>query len=77
MHETMTRTCITFKKITCYIRDSACRWFIVKKKLKYFEIMINIFEFCKFEKMQDLDRSMKISFFELPNHTHSHTRCLS
>ena len=26
------------------MRDSACRWFIVKK-LKYFEVMLNIFEF--------------------------------
>ena len=26
------------------MRDSACRWFIVKKKLKYFEVMLNIFE---------------------------------
>ena len=25
------------------MRDSACRWFIVKK-LKYFEVMLNIFE---------------------------------
>ena len=24
--------------------DSACRWFIAKK-LKYFEVMLNIFEF--------------------------------
>ena len=28
------------------MRDSACRWFIVKK-LKYFEVMLNIFEFSR------------------------------
>ena len=27
------------------MRDWAGRWFIVKKKLKYFEVMLNIFEF--------------------------------
>ena len=28
---TIIRTGITCKKIPCYMRDSACRWFIVKK----------------------------------------------
>ena len=28
---TIIRTKITCKKIPCYMRDSACRWFIVKK----------------------------------------------
>ena len=32
------------KKVPCYMRRSACRWFIAKK-LKYFEVMLNIFEF--------------------------------
>ena len=27
------------------MRDSDCRWFIVEKKLKYFDVMLNIFEF--------------------------------
>ena len=31
MHGTIIRTGITCKKISCYMRDSACRWFIVKK----------------------------------------------
>ena len=44
-HGTITRTWITCKKIPCYMGHSACRWFIVKKKLKYFEVMLNIFEF--------------------------------
>ena len=39
------RTDITCKKIPCYMRDSDCRWFIVEKKLKYFDVMLNIFEF--------------------------------
>ena len=30
-HGTILRTGITSKKIPCYMRDSACRWFIVKK----------------------------------------------
>ena len=30
-HGTIIRTGITCKKIHCYMRDSACRWFIVKK----------------------------------------------
>ena len=29
-HETIIRTGITCKKIPCYMRDSACRWFIVE-----------------------------------------------
>ena len=33
---------ITCKRIACYMRGSACRWFIVKKtkKLKHFEVML-------------------------------------
>ena len=31
MGKTMIRTGITCKKLPCYKRDSACRWFIVKK----------------------------------------------
>ena len=30
-HGSITRTGITSKKIPCYMHDSACRWFIVKK----------------------------------------------
>ena len=30
-HGTIIRTGITCKKIPCYMRDPACRWFIVKK----------------------------------------------
>ena len=30
-HGTIIRTGITCKKISCYMRDSAYRWFIVKK----------------------------------------------
>ena len=30
-HGTIIQTGISSKKIPCYIRDSACRWFIVKK----------------------------------------------
>ena len=41
---TIIRTKITCKKIPCYMRDSACRWFIVKKTkifwthIKHFEL---------------------------------------
>ena len=44
-HETIIKTGITCKKIHCYMPGSACRWFIVKKHLKYSEVMLNIFEF--------------------------------
>ena len=30
-HGTIIWTGITYKKIPCYMRDSACRWVIVKK----------------------------------------------
>ena len=30
-HGTIIQTEITSKKIHCYMRDTACRWFIVKK----------------------------------------------
>ena len=30
-HGTIIRTGVTCNKIPCYMRDSACRWFIVKK----------------------------------------------
>ena len=39
-HGAIIRTGITCKKIPCCMRDSACKWFIVKK-LKYFENMLN------------------------------------
>ena len=42
-HGTIIRTGITCKKIPSYMRDSACRW----KKLKYFEVMLNIYEFSR------------------------------
>ena len=29
-HGTIIRTGITFKKISCHMRDSACRWFIAE-----------------------------------------------
>ena len=44
MHGTIKRTEITCKKISCYMHDSAYRWFIVEI-LKYFEVILNIFEF--------------------------------
>ena len=45
-HGTIIRKGIPCKKIPCYMRKLACRWFIVKK-LKYFEVMLNIFEFLR------------------------------
>ena len=50
-HGTIIRTGIAFYhvriivKIPCYMRDSACKWLPLLKKLKYFEVMLNIFEF--------------------------------
>ena len=31
MHRTIIRTEMTCKKVPCYMRDSACKWLIVKK----------------------------------------------
>ena len=45
-HETVIQIGLTGKKISCYMVDSACRWFIVKK-LKYSGVMLNIFEFSR------------------------------
>ena len=42
-HGTIIPTRITCKKIPCYMRDSTCKWLIVKK-LKYFEVMLNMFK---------------------------------
>ena len=45
-HGTIIQAGITCKKTFCYMRDSACRWFIVKKA-KIFEVMLNISEFSR------------------------------
>ena len=39
------------------------------KMLKYFEVMLNIFEFFECEKLYNLDWSKQMSFFERPNQT--------
>ena len=45
-HGTIIRTGITCNKISCYMHDSACTWLIVENgMLKYFKVMLNIFEF--------------------------------
>ena len=47
-HGTIIRTEITYKKMSCYMRDSACLWFIVKKAkvfwsyVKYFWILMGV-----------------------------------
>ena len=43
-HVTIIRIGITWKKIPCYMRDSACRWCIVKKA-KIFSSYVKHFEF--------------------------------
>ena len=43
-HETIIGTGITCNEISCYMRDSAS-WGLLLKMLKYFEIMLKIFEF--------------------------------
>ena len=43
-HGTIIRTGITCKKIPCYMYGSACRW-LLSNKLKYIQVMLNIFEF--------------------------------
>ena len=43
-HGTIIRTRITCKKIPCYMRDSACRWFIVEN-VKIFRSYVKRFEF--------------------------------
>ena len=40
------QTGITCKKISFYMHDSDCRWFIVKT-LKKFEVMLNEFSYVK------------------------------
>ena len=62
-HENVIQIGLTGKKISCYMGDSACRWFIVKK-LKYSGVMLNIFEFSRVWE----NWSMQMSFLELPNH---------
>ena len=46
------------------MRESACRWLIVKKA-KIFEVMLKIFEF---SRVRENDWSLQKSFFELANH---------
>ena len=47
-HGTIIRTEVTRKKILCYMRDSACGWYIVKKAkifqsyVKYFLILAGV-----------------------------------
>ena len=43
-HGTIIQKGITCEKIPCYMRDSACSDLLLKM-LKYFEVMLNIFEF--------------------------------
>ena len=43
-HETIIGTGITCKKILCYMRDSHPAGGLLLKKLKYFEVMLDIFE---------------------------------
>ena len=50
IHGTIIPTGITCKKIPCYMRDSARRWLLLKI-LKYFEVMLNIFEFPHMKKI--------------------------
>ena len=40
----LSHTGITCKKIRCYMPESACRLLLLQM-LKYFEVMLNIFEF--------------------------------
>ena len=42
-HGTIIQTGITCKKFLCYMRDSACRWFIVKKAVLFWNY-VNYFE---------------------------------
>ena len=49
-HGTIIETRTTCKKNLCYMLDAACRWLLLKK-LKYFDVILNIFEFSRCEKM--------------------------
>ena len=52
-HGTITRTGIIYKKIPCCMRNTGG---LLLKILKYFEVMLNIFEFSHVKKkMQNLD----------------------
>ena len=52
-HRTIMETEIASKKIYCYLGDSAAGAFLLKI-LKYFEVMLNIFEFPNAEKNKKL-----------------------
>ena len=43
-HGTIIRTGVTYKKITCYMRDSAYRGFIVKKAKIFWSCVFKVFE---------------------------------
>ena len=67
IHGTIMRTRIAFNEIPCYMHDSACKWFI-EKKLKYFEVTWNIFEFSwVWENAESCKITLQISLFELSN----------
>ena len=59
-HGTIIGTEIIYKKIPCYMRDSACRWRIIKKAK-----IISGFAGC--EKMQDLIWSKQRTFHKTLN----------
>ena len=67
IHGTIMRTGITCMKTSCYMWDSACRWFIVKKA-KIFWSYVKHFWILAGVKKCRIVWSMQISFIELPNH---------
>ena len=49
------------------MRDSAGRWLIVENvMLKYFKVMLNVFEFSNVKKIVELDWFMEIRFMNNP-----------
>ena len=65
-HGTIIQTGITCKETPFYMCASTCRWYIVKKAKKWFEVMLNIFECSQTQEIVESCWSMQIRFHEMP-----------
>ena len=66
-HGTVIRTGITCKKIPCYMRDSACRWFIVKKAKIFLSYVKHFWILAGMRKCRILIGLWKQPFLHCPN----------
>ena len=65
-HGTIIRIGITYKKILCYMRDSACRWFIVKKAKIFWSYAKHFWIFAGVRKCRNLIGLCKWTFSNCP-----------